>query len=275
MTEFETVLYDERDGVAYVTMNRPEVHNAFNQTMRDELRQIWTDLRRNGDVRSVVLTGAGDRAFCAGIDRGETIEHYVEHGGDRRAGTGGVSSGVMFDDVGVSICPKQCDLWKPVIAAVNGMACAGALYILGECDILIAAENATFFDPHVTFGMVSSFESIHLLQKLPLGETLRLALLGAHERMSAQRAFDVGLVSEVVPQDQLLPRAEWVAGRIASAVPAVIEATLQAVWTGHEQSRRQALALAHTFIAMGTTYDSIAAGQQAFNDGQRVEWQLR
>jgi enoyl-CoA hydratase/carnithine racemase len=275
VTEFETLLYDERDGVAFVTMNRPDVHNAFNRQMQAELRQLWVELRRNDDVRSVVLTGAGDRAFCAGLDRDETIAEYVERGGERRPGAGGIGRGIMFDDVGQSICPKQNDLWKPVVAAVNGMACGGALYILGECDIIVAAENATFFDPHVTYGMVSSFESIHLLQKLPLGETLRLVLLGAHERMSAQRAFDVGLVSEVVAADDLAERAEWVATRIASAPRAVIEATLQAVWTGHEQSRRQALALAHTFIAMGTSYDQIAEGQEAFTGGQRVEWQLR
>ena len=91
----------------------------------------------------------------------------------------------MFNDPGERINPKQNGLWKPVIAAVNGMACGGALYMLGEADIIIAAEHATFFDPHVTFGMVSGFESVHLLQKLPLGETLRLALLGvvrAHVR---------------------------------------------------------------------------------------------
>jgi enoyl-CoA hydratase/carnithine racemase len=274
VTEYETLLYDEHDGVAFVTMNRPDVHNAFNRKMQAELRQVWTGLRRNDDVRAAVLTGAGERAFCAGIDRDETIKQYVETGGKRRPGAGGISRGIMFDDLGRDICPKQCDLWKPVVAAVNGMACGGALYLLGECDILIASDNATFFDPHVTFGMVSSFEAIHLLQKLPLGETLRLALLGAHERMSAQRAFDMGLVSELVPTADLASRAEWVATRIASAPSSVIEATLQAVWTGHEQTRLQALAQAHTFVALGTSYDQIAEGQSAFHGG-RVEWQLR
>jgi enoyl-CoA hydratase/carnithine racemase len=275
VTEFETLLYDEHDGVAFVTMNRPEVHNAFNRQMVADLRELWTGLRRNDDVRAVVLTGAGERAFCAGLDRDETIREYVERGGERRPGAGGISSGIMFDDVGRGICPKANDLWKPVVAAVNGMACGGALYILGECDILLASDNATFFDPHVTYGMVSSFEAIHLLQKLPIGETLRLVLLGAHERMSAQRAFDMGLVSEVVDQADLATRAAWVATTIASAPRTVIEATLQAVWTGHEESRRQALALAHTFIAMGTKFDQIADGQESFTGGQRVEWQLR
>ena len=126
----------------------------------------------------------------------------------------------MYNDPGDSINPKQNDLWKPVIAAVNGMACGGALYMLGEADIIIAAEHATFFDPHVTYGMVAGFESVHLLQKLPLGETLRVALLGAHERMSAERAHQIGLVSEVVPADELLERALWVADAIADGARA-------------------------------------------------------
>ena len=85
------------------------------------------------------------------------------------------------------------------VAAVNGIACGGALYMLGESDIIIAADHATYFDPHVTYGMVAGFESVHLLQKLPLGEVLRCMLLGGHERISAERAYQVGLVSEVVP----------------------------------------------------------------------------
>ncbi len=275
MAEYETVLYDERDGVGFVTMNRPEVHNAFNAKMRSELREIWTGLRANDDVRAVVLTGAGERAFCAGIDREETITQYVADGGQGRRGVGHVAGKIMFDDLGVDVCPKQCDLWKPVIAAVNGMACGGALYILGECDILLASDNATFFDPHVTYGMVSSFEAIHLLQKLPLGETLRLVLLGAHERMSAQRAYDVGLISEIVAPGDLIERATWVAAAIASAPPSVIQATLQAVWTGQDQGRRDALALAHTFVALGTNYDNVAEGQAAFSGNQRIDWQLR
>src|SRR5207244_12083419 len=122
----------------------------------------------------------------------------------------------MYNDPGANINPKENDLWKPVVAAVNGMACGGALYMLGESDIIIAAEHATFFDPHVTYGMVAGFETVHLLQKLPLGETLRVQLLGAHERMSAARAHQVGLVSEVVPAGELLDRAMRVATALAS-----------------------------------------------------------
>ncbi len=143
------------------------------------------------------------------------------------------------------------DLWKPVVAAVNGMACGGGLYLLGESDVIIAADHATFFDPHVTYGMVAGFESVHLLQKLPLGEVLRMMLLGAWERMSAERAHQMGLVSEIVPQAELLERARWVARAIASAPVMAIQGTLRAIWMTHEVTRREALAQVSTYVALG------------------------
>jgi enoyl-CoA hydratase/carnithine racemase len=165
-------------------------------------------------------------------------------------------------------------MWKPVIAAVNGMACGGALYMLGESDIIIAAEHATFFDPHVTYGMVAGFESMHLLQKLPLGETLRFALLGANERMSAARAYQVGLVSEVASGSELLDRAMWVANAIAEAPVLAIQGTLRAIWMAHELSRREALTQVSTFVTLGTQHENIARGQQEFRTTRR-EWKLR
>jgi len=270
---YETLLYEEQDGVAVVTLNRPEVHNAFNDAMQRELKLVWRSLRTNHDVRAVVLTGAGDKAFCSGLDRAETIENYLADPKGQRS-SGRVSTPFMFNDPGENINPKQNDLWKPVVAAVNGMACGGALYMLGESDIIIAAEHATFFDPHATFGMVMGFESVHLLQKLPLGETLRFALLGAHERMSAERAHQLGLVSEVVPVAELMERAMWVATVIASEPVLAVQGTLRAVWMGHEFARREALAQVSTLVSLGTEYDNIDGGQRTFK-GQRPEWRLR
>lgn len=274
MDTLETLLYEERDGVAIVTLNRPEVHNAFNEAMQRELRRVWRSLRSNDDVRAVILTGAGDKAFCVGIDREESIQEGYLEGKRTAEETGRVSTPFMFNDPGVNINPKQNDMWKPVVAAVNGMACGGALYLLGESDIIIAAEHATFFDPHVTYGMVSGFEAVHLLQKLPLGETLRVVLLGAHERMSAKRAYELGLVSEVVPADKLMERATWIASAIASAPPLAVQGTLRSVWFGHETTRREAISQISTFVSLGTTFENIKAGQEFFAR-TRVQWQLR
>jgi enoyl-CoA hydratase/carnithine racemase len=270
---FDTLGYEERDAVAIVTLNRPEVHNAFNVAMQRELKELWRSLRRNDDVRAIVLTGAGEKAFCTGIDRMEAITDYLENPGPSRE-TGRVSTPFMYNDPGENINPKQNDLWKPVIAAVNGMACGGALYMLGEADIIIAAEHATFFDPHVTYGMVAGFETVHLLQKLPFGEALRVQLLGAHERMSAARAHQLGLVSEIVPADELLERALWVADAIASAPVLAIQGTLRAAWMANDLLRRQALEQVSSLVSLGTQYENIAGGQDSFQ-APRPEWRLR
>ena len=274
MGQFETLLYEERDGVAIVTLNRPEVLNAFNRQMQEELRGLWRSLRTNDDVRAVVWTGSGDKAFCSGIDRKESIEDgYLPRQKDKSpAGRG--STAFVTIDPGQDLNPKANDLWKPVIAAVNGMACGGALYMLGEADIIIAAEHSTFFDPHVSYGMVAGFEPTHLLQKLPLGETLRIALMGVHERMSAARAYQLGLVSEVVPSDDLMERAMWIASRIASAPALAVQGTVRAIWMANEVSRNTALAQVSALVKLGTQYENIEQGQETFK-AARPEWTLR
>ncbi len=268
MKDLETLLYEERNGVAIVTLNRPEVHNAFNRAMEAELQHVWLSLRKNDDVSTVILTGAGEKAFCTGIDRHETIDEYIEdpsHENRPEEEAGLVSTPFMFNDPGARVLPKQNDLWKPIVAAVNGMACGGAFYLLGESDVIIASENATFFDPHVSYGMVAGFETTHLLQKLPFGEMLRIALVGGHERMSAARAHQIGLVSEVVALDRLMAQATWVAEAIALSPALAVQGTLRAAWLAHEVTRREALAQISTYVALGTTYENIKAGQETFN----------
>ncbi len=173
------------------------------------------------------------------------------------------------------MCPKTNDLWKPVIAAVNGMACGGAFYILGEVDFIIAAEHATFFDPHVTYGMPAAFEPIFLLHKMPFQEVMRMSLLGANERMSAARAHQIGLVSEVAPADELRERTGWAAQAIADQPALGVGGTVRALWAGLELSRRQALDQAFLFTNIGTDRDQLAEGQKRFTSGKRIEWRLR
>jgi len=272
--DFETITYEERNGVAYVTLNRPERHNAFNSLMQREVHSLWRSLRRHDDVRCVVLTGAGDQAFCTGIDRMEQM------GGDTDDTTdddivGSGSTPFMFNDPGDHLGPKSSDLWKPVIAAVNGMACGGAFYMLGEVEFIIAADHATFFDPHVTYGMTASFEPIHMAGAMPFNEIMRLSLLGNHERLSAQRAHEIGLVSEVAPADELMARATWAAEAIASAPALAVEGTVRALWGAREFGSRNAVRLGYAYVAMGTNQESIAEGQKVFESGRRIEWKLR
>ena len=271
---FETIAYEEADGVATVTLNRPDVHNAFNSLMQRELHTLWRALRRHDPVRCIVLTGAGDKAFCTGIDRMEQMGGQSDDSTDPDV-VGSGSTPFMFNDPGDNIGPKSCDLWKPVIAAVNGMACGGAFYMLGETEFIVAAEHASFFDPHVTYGMCASFEPIHMAGITPFAEIMRLSLLGNYERMSAQRAFQVGMVSEVVPADQLSGRAHELAAMIASQPRRAVEGTVRALWSTREMPQREAVRLGYAYVAMGTDQASIAEGQQLFASGKRVEWKLR
>lgn len=271
-TDYETVDYRVEDGVAWVTLNRPDVLNAFNWQMQKELRAIWRRIRKDDEVRVAVLGAAGDRAFCTGIDRMETMSDE-DKPDDLELGGG--TSPFHFDDPGDNIGPKSNDLWKPVIAAVRGIACGGAFYMLGEVDIIIASEDATFFDPHVTYGMAAVFESMHMLQKMPLGEVLRMQLTGSYERVSAQRAYDIGLVSEVVANDELEEAAGRLAGVIASQPTLAVQATVRSIWTAHEIGRTQGLRAGTELIRVGTSQESIEEGQRVFASGKRVEWRLR
>lgn len=272
-TQYETVTVRKDDGVAWVTLSRPEVRNAISEKMQAELREIWTGFRYDDEVRVIVLTGEG-HSFCTGIDRGEAVSDD-NNAAMAEGNYPGYPTAWMYDDPGRDVGPKQCDLWKPVIAAVNGMACGGAFYLLGEVEFIIAADDAVFFDPHVTYGMTAAFEPMQMVSKMPLQEIMRLSLLGAHERMSAQRAFQVGLVSEVVPADELLERAAWAARVIADAPPLVIQGTMRAIWTANEVSRNQANELANLFTRIGSDAAAFKAGQDRFASGQRVEWRLR
>jgi len=242
--------------------------------MQRELHDCWRVLRRRDEVRCIVLTGAGDRAFCTGIDRMEQM------GGDTDTSTdpdvvGSGSTPFMFNDPGDNIGPKSSDLWKPVIAAVNGIACGGAFYMLGEAEFIIAADHATFFDPHVSYGMPTAFEPIHMLHKMPFPEIMRLSILGNAERLSAARAYDIGLVSEVVPASELHERARWAAETIASYPPLAVQGTIRALWAARDLGHKQALETAYTWIAMGTDAEGLRAGQESFASGKRQEWRLR
>jgi len=272
--DYETLGYEERDGVAWVTLNRPDRLNAFNSLMQRELHDCWRKLRRHDDVRCIVLTGAGDKAFCTGIDRMEQMGGDTDDSTDEDV-VGSGSTPFHFNDPGDNIGPKSSDLWKPVIAAVNGMACGGAFYMLGEVEFIIAAEHATFFDPHVTYGMTASFEPIHMADRMPFGEIMRLSLLGNYERLSAQRAHEVGLVSEVVPKEALHDTAAWAANAIAAQPQLAIQGTVRAIWAARELSNRQAIALGYAFVGLGTDQDSIAEGQKLFESGTRIDWKLR
>ena len=263
MSSFETLNYEASDGVGVVELNRPDVYNAFNSTMQRELSELWRSLRSNDDVRCVVLAAAGEKAFCTGIDRSEIPSEGQEF------------DPLTYEDPGKMLGPKSNELFKPVIAAVQGMACGGAFYMLGEVEFIIAAEDATFFDPHVTYGMTAVFEPLLMMRRMPYGEIARLTLMGNHERMSAKRAHEIGLVSEVVPSDELRKRAIEVATAIASQPARAVQATVRAMWTARDLTPAQAAAMGAELLNTGVTAEALEEGQKIFESGKRIEWKLR
>ncbi|MGW0365328.1 enoyl-CoA hydratase/isomerase family protein [Streptomyces sp. NPDC002990] len=228
---------DEDTGVAVLTLDREDRHNAIDLATAAELSAVWRRFRYEEDVRAVVVTGAGTAAFCTGIDREAQVPQPP--------------SPYSADDPLLAIGPKAGDLWKPVIAAVNGMACGGAFYLLGEADFLIASETATFFDPHTTYGMVSAYEAVYMAQRMPFGEVARMSLMGTAERLSARRAYEIGLVSELAPPAELLGAALRAARTLAGLPTEAVQGTVRALWSAKQAALRQALDQAPALIALG------------------------
>ncbi|MGW2588870.1 enoyl-CoA hydratase/isomerase family protein [Streptomyces sp. NPDC001515] len=237
---------DAATGVALLTLDRPERHNAIDLATAAELVAAWRAFRFDDTVRAVVLTGAGGRAFCTGIDRDAEVPQP--------------SSLYAIDDPLLTVGPKANDLWKPVIAAVEGMACGGAFYLLGEAEFVVASEGATFFDPHTTYGMVSAYETIAMAQRMPFGEVARMALMGTAERVTARRAYETGLVSEVTEAGGAVPAALRAAEVIASYPTGAVQGTVRAVWSAKEAARAQAFAHAPHLIALGNLAPEEQAG---------------
>lgn len=228
---------DKDTGVAVVTLDRPERLNAVDLTLRDELVAVWRELRFDDTVRAIVLTGAGERAFCTGLDRDTVVPQP--------------DSPYMQDDPLLRVGPKSNDLWKPVVAAVQGMACGGAFYLLGETDFLVADPTAVFFDPHTTYGMVSAYESMLLAARMPYGEVARMMLMGTAERLSARRAYAIGLVSELAEAGGALAAATACATVVAGYPAQAVQGTVRALWAAREASLAAAFAQAPHLISLG------------------------
>ncbi|GAB2851180.1 enoyl-CoA hydratase/isomerase family protein [Actinocorallia aurea] len=226
---YETILLD-RDAesrVATLTLNRPARLNAFNRQMCHEVADAWRRIKDDASVNAVVLRAAGDRAFSAGLD---VREPY-----------GQPDDVWNHEDPGELLSPKWQKLWKPVVCAVQGICTAGAFYFVNEADLVLCSQDATFFDSHVTFGMVSAIEPVGLMRRVGLGETLRMALRGNDERVSAATALRIGLVTEVVPADRLWARADELARAIAAKPSAATQGTVRAIWESLDKPYRAAM----------------------------------
>ena len=259
---FETLKYEMDDNIAIVTLNRPERLNAISREMAIELGELWDSVKRDPEVAVVVLTGAGEKSLCTGVD----VTSVSEKGGfDRKAPP-------TEEPPFLRMTPIQKKCWKPVIAAVNGMVCGGGFHFIADCDIVIAADHATFFDTHVRSGTLAGLEPVSLARRIPFEAVMRLSLMGGSERMGADEALRLGMVGEVVPMAELLPRAIEVAKKIAAHSPTALARTKQTLYESLDLGLEDALANTWKMISLHTTHPDQAEGPRARMQKREPNW---
>jgi enoyl-CoA hydratase len=261
--QLETLKLERRGPVGWLLNNRPDQLNAMNALMRAEFETAWRALADDPEVRVIVHTGEG-RAFQTGVDvaeiatDGEGMERYRE----------------SVQDFDLHFTSWHNDVWKPVITAVNGICAGGGFHWIADADIVIAASDAQFFDPHTSIGQVVSIEAIGLMKKMPVEAVMRMAFVGRYERMPAWRAYELGMISEVVdPPERLRDAAQELAEKIARNSPAAMAATKRALWGAVELGLTDACrAGAKELISMWGHPDQVE-GPLAFSEKREPNWQ--
>jgi enoyl-CoA hydratase/carnithine racemase len=264
---YQNLLYAVDDRVATITLNRPERLNAMNQQLKDELRECWRLVKNDPDVWVAIITGAG-KAFSTGADV-ESLATRSFTRPDRWRQLARIEGIVDLPT------PRRQRVYKPVIAAVNGAAVGFSLDLVTEADIPIASDQAYFTDTHVSIGLVSSHEMVNMARRVPLAVCLRMALLGKHERVSARRAYEVGLVTEVVPHEKLMDRARELAGLICQNAPLAVWGTKMAILQGLGLPVAQAEEIAAGYLEVNEQSEDYHEGPRAFVEKRKPVWKGR
>jgi enoyl-CoA hydratase len=261
-SNLDTLIVERRGPVGWLINNRPDRLNAMSAHMRDEFEIAWKELDADPEVRVIVHTGEG-RAFQTGVD----VEEIASDG----VGMQRYKQSVV--DWDLHFTAWQNHVWKPVITAINGICAGGAFHWVAEADIVIAASDAQFFDPHVSIGQVVSIEAIALARRIPFEAVMRMAFLGRHERLSAARAYELGMISQIVdPPEQLRDAAQELAEKIARNSPAAMRATKRALWGALEMGLTDACrAGAHELVSMWGHPDQ-EEGPRAFAEKREPVW---
>jgi enoyl-CoA hydratase/carnithine racemase len=268
---YETILYDSSDRVATITLNRPEVLNAVNSKMMAELDDAFGRAENDPEVWSIIYTGAG-RALCTGADV-SIIPSGMRPDLDPQPRP--YLENFAAWDVPQEATPPYMRMTKPIICAVNGYCCGAGLDLVTTSDIVIASDKASFFDPHVTIGIVSAREMVRLARVLPLNVTMRMALMGRQERMDAQRAFQLGLVSEVVPHEQLMTRAREIADAVNRNAPLAVRGTRLAIRKTLGLPLYEAELLAESYRLRVAQSQDAQEGPRSFMEKRDPRWQAR
>ena len=257
----ENVLYEKKGAIAYVTLNRPKVLNALNKATIAELNEAFKDARDDAAVRGVILTGAGDKAFAAGADISEMANDTPAEAEDKTRH-------------GQRLTRVIENLGKPVVAAVNGFALGGGCELAMACTIRIASERARLGQPEVKLGLVPGYGGTQRLPRL-VGKGAALKLLLTGDMVGAEEAFRMGLVSEVVPAEALMPRAETLARAIAQQAPLAVAGCLRAVEGGYDLPIEAGLELEASIFGLACATEDKAEGTRAFLEKRAPAWQGR
>ena len=248
--QFENILLDKKNSIAYVTVNRPKVLNALNMATMDELRAAFHDIKNDKSIRVVILTGAGEKAFIAGADIGELAKHDA-------------ISGKEYTHRGQSVLNLIENLGKPVIACINGFALGGGCEIAMACTMRLASDNARLGQPEVKLGIIPGYGGTQRLPRL-VGKGIAMQLVLSGEMITAQEAHRIGLVNEVTAPAELIPRAEAIAQKIIANAPLAVQYGMEAVNKGMEMTLSEGLFLEATLFSVCCATEDKNEGTKAF-----------
>jgi enoyl-CoA hydratase/carnithine racemase len=247
---FSNILFEKKNSIAYVTVNRPKVLNALNMSTMEELRAAFHGIKNDAGVRVVILTGAGEKAFIAGADIGELSQHDAV-------------SGKEYTHRGQSVVNLIENLGKPVIACINGFALGGGCEIAMACTLRLASESAKLGQPEVKLGIIPGYGGTQRLPRL-VGKGIAMQLVLSGEMISAQEAHRIGLVNEVTPPADLIPRAEAIAQKIIANAPLAVQYAMEAVNKGMEMTLAEGLYLEATLFGVACATEDKKEGTTAF-----------
>ena len=259
---YETLVVERRGPVGWLVFDRPAAGNAMDATMFRELEAAWRELDDDPAIRVIVNTGNGP-AFQTGVD-------VVQLGRDKQALR---EQSRRTRDAELRLTAWHNQVWKPVIAAVNGVCAGGGLHFVADADIVVAASDASFVDPHVSLGQVSAYETIGLVRKSPMEPIVRMALVGTHERIDAVRARQLGILSQVVdPPERLRDAAQELAEKIARNSPEAMRVTKQALWGALELGLTDACRAGGRALMSMWGHPDQEEGPKAFAEKREPVW---
>jgi enoyl-CoA hydratase len=261
MTDFQNIKFEKKNHIAYITIDRPKVLNALNMATMQELKTVFADLKDDSDVRVVILTGAGEKSFVAGADINELSQQTPV-------------SAKEYTHRGQAIVDAIENLGKPVIACVNGFALGGGCELAMACTMRIASENAKFGQPEVKLGLIPGYGGTQRLPRL-VGKGLAMQQVLTGEMISAQEAHRIGLVNEVVPQAELIARAEAIAAKIIANSPLAIQYAMEAVNRGYDMPLADGLYLEATLFAVCCATEDKNEGTKAFLEKRAPQFKGR